>query len=66
MGQFSLRKEMASSERQKKDEELLKHELEQTTAKPLLLETVQQMKDSRQGVSTPERSGQRSSNAPLS
>jgi len=38
---------MASSERQEKDKELLKQELEQRIAKPLLPETIQQMKDGR-------------------
>ena len=38
---------MASSERQKKDQELLKQQLEQSIAKPLLPETIQQMKDGR-------------------
>lgn len=38
---------MASPERQKKDQELLKQELEQTVAKPLLPETIQQIKDGR-------------------
>ena len=43
---------MASPERQKKDQELLKQELEQTIAKPLLPETIQQMKDGRtRGIS---------------
>lgn len=36
-----------SSERQAKDKELLKNELEQTIAKPILPETIQQMKDGR-------------------
>lgn len=36
-----------SSERQEKDKALLKNELEQTIAKPLLPETIQQMKDGR-------------------
>lgn len=39
--------EMASTERQKKDQELLKQQLEQSIAKPLLPETIQQMKDGR-------------------
>jgi len=38
---------MISQERQKKDEELLKHELEQTIQKPLLPETIKAMKDGR-------------------
>jgi hypothetical protein len=38
---------MMSPERQKKDEQLLKHELEQKIAKPLLPETIQQMRDGR-------------------
>jgi hypothetical protein len=38
---------MISSERQQKDKDLLKHELEQTIAKPLLPETIQAMKDGR-------------------
>ena len=38
---------MASSERQEKDKELLKQQLEQSIAKPLLPETIQQMKDGR-------------------
>ena len=38
---------MASPERRRKDQELLKRELEQTIAKPLLPETIQQMKDGR-------------------
>jgi hypothetical protein len=38
---------MASSERQKRDKELLKQQLEQIIAKPLLPETIQQMKDGR-------------------
>jgi len=38
---------MASTERQKKDQELLKQQLEQSIAKPLLPETIQQMKDGR-------------------
>ena len=46
---------MASSERQKKDEELLKHELEQTISKPLLPETIQQMKDGRTRGSKPSK-----------
>jgi len=36
-----------STERQEKDKALLKNELEQTIAKPLLPETIQQMKDGR-------------------
>ena len=36
-----------SAERQEKDKALLKNELEQTIAKPLLPETIQQMKDGR-------------------
>ena len=36
-----------SSERQEKDKALLKNELEQTIAKPMLPETIQQMKDGR-------------------
>jgi len=43
---------MASPARQKKDQELLKQELEQTIANPLLPETIQQMKDRRtRGIS---------------
>jgi len=38
---------MMSTERQEKDKALLKNELEQTIAKPLLPETIQQMKDGR-------------------
>jgi len=38
---------MSSTERQRKDKELLKHESEQTIAKPLLPETIQQMKGGR-------------------
>jgi hypothetical protein len=34
-------------ERQKKDQELLKQELEQTISKPILPETIQAMKDGR-------------------
>jgi len=38
---------MISQERQKKDQELLKQELEQTISKPLLPETIKAMKDGR-------------------
>ena len=38
---------MISQERQKKDKELLKQELEQTISKPLLPETIKAMKDGR-------------------
>ena len=42
-----------SSERQEKDKALLRNELEQTIAKPLLPETIQQMKDGRTRCTVP-------------